>query len=176
MVVDNIDLEANIGSEKQRIASMLIKAISEAPSVKDFRRIQHKILRGFCRGSKVHKLPGVVLFDEPHTYGLALMTINEITHERNKEALAGDFRHELDHYNESKEHDLDTRLGIMFGVDRLKILPDNKITYKKFAWITFISKSFPEGLSKDERNLAEKEIISAVDKLSPSDFFQKSRI
>ena len=172
MSEDKQSFEVNIDNEKEFIRTMLLIAISEAPPIKAFKDTLSKIRGGDYSYEQIRKLPGVLLYKEPHIYGLALTTLNKIAHGQIKKEVTEEFQHEMDHFNESKEHDIETVLGIALEVDGKKILSNGQISYKKLGWTAFTLSLYPGGITKDAKTLIQEQIYSAPEKPSPRDIQQ----
>ena len=156
-----VDVRDLMYAERNRITEAVVKAMATAPSLKDQGKIIKKISSERLSDDDIAKLPGVLIVNDPHIYGLAIKMMPG-----NQKVSEETFNHELDHYNEGREHNVENpKLGISFGADREFF--SKKI--KKGNWIGFYLYEMPEGLTKIEQKEIGQFITSAPENLSDGD-------
>jgi len=148
---------------------MMIDSLLVAPSISDLNTIMDKNAGGESTFDEVVNQKGVLIFTQPHHYGIALMELNKMMEGKHKDRILEAFNHEVDHFNRAQEHGRESVLGIMFGVDGRKISSDGTLSITNFAWVGFEVHKKSTGENPEIVKLIENDISGAPIKLSTHD-------
>ena len=156
-------------SFKVDVGRALFHTILNAPSVREQVEILERLHTEKVQFADIPKIPGIIVFKDPHTYTAALLIL-----QRMFPTLSADIRetinHELDHFNEARNWEAENQsLVISFGVDDLKVYPDGSLSFHEVGFQSFNAYKLPDSLSSGEKELITFNILHAPKNLSPWD-------
>lgn len=164
-----LNVHETLDIQKELISAKIYHVILTAPSLIEQNKLIEKMHTEGWPVREVEKIPGVILFKEPHLYGVALYLLGQIFHGHRERAIEA-FCHEMDHYNEARNYDpIESSLAISFGIDGATKLPDGQITFSDVNWVGFITYELPQHLHPEEMSTIHKTIAIAPANLSQWD-------
>jgi hypothetical protein len=168
--------EVNIEQEKTQVLEGICLAIADAPPLRIFRSTNRKISNNRYTYDEVRGLPGIIIYDDPHIYGLAITTLIKISGTSIRDVLVESFSHEMDHFNESKEFGLEAWLCLAFGASYKRIGPDFGVTFKGLECACFSGYVFPCDTDKRVKQMITTQILSAPEIESKDDHYKLTKL